>query len=111
MRVEHGGHWAELSEAPFTWGQRNKIRDAIDGGFFTSFATTLVSQRVTTWSYETDPTDVKSWADVDGGFGDAVFAAALKSWKDAPDPNEASGDGKSSPSPQDSPSETPTPSS
>lgn len=109
MRVEHGGHWAELSEAPFTWGQRNRIRDAADGNFFSSFSPTLVSQRVTAWSYETDPTDPKAWDDVDDGFGDAVLAAALKTWKGAPDPNDTSA--PSEPSPEARPSKTPTPSS
>jgi len=111
VRVESGNHWAELSEEPFTWGQRNKIRDAADGPFFESFAVTLVTQRVTAWSYDTDPRDPKSWEPVDDAFGDAVFKKALESWKAAPDPNAASGGGKSSPSPLASPSETPTPAS
>lgn len=112
MRVEHNGQWAELSDAPFTWGQRNRVRDAIDGGFFSSFAPTLVAERVTAWSYPSDPHDVKSWESVDDSFGDAVLGAALKVWKDAPDPNTTSGDGsKSKTSPQDSESETQTTSS
>ena len=110
MRVDSGNHWAELSEEPFTWGQRNKIRDAADGPFFTSFATTLVTVRVTSWSEKGDPKSAEAWESVDDTFGDAVLTAALKTWKDAPDPNAASGDDKSSPSPQDSPSEEPTPS-
>ena len=110
MRVDHDGHWAELSEDPFTWGQRNRIRDAADGPFFSSFATTLVTERVTSWSEPGDPKLPAAWETVDDGFGDAVLTAALKSWKDAPDPNAQSGDGKSSPSPQDSESEAPTPS-
>jgi hypothetical protein len=44
MRVEHGARWAELSDTPFTWGERNHIRDAAEEGhFFESFAVTLVS--------------------------------------------------------------------
>jgi hypothetical protein len=108
VRVESGPHWAEVSERPFTWGQRNRVRDAIDGPFFASFATTLVAARVTQWSYDTDPSDPKSWEEVDDTFGDAVLEAALQTWKDAPDPNAKSGEDKSSPSPQDSESETPT---
>jgi len=111
VRVEHGGHWAELSEAPFTWGQKNKVRDSVDKPFYGGFATALVTQRVTAWSEAGDPTDPAAWEPVDADFGDAVFRAALDAWKAAPDPNGASGDGKSSPSPQDSPSKTPTPSS
>jgi hypothetical protein len=110
VRVDSGNHWAEISEEPFTWGQRNRIRDAADGPFFASFATTLVAQRVTSWSEEGDPTDPASWEAVDDKFGDAVLTAALETWKDAPDPNAPSGESKSSPSPQDSESETPTPS-
>jgi len=111
VRVEHGGHWADLSEAPFTWGQKNRIRDAADKPFFETFAVALVTNRVTAWSEPGEPSEPKAWEPVDADFGDAVFKAALSIWSAAPDPNAASGDGKSSPSPQDSPSETPTPSS
>lgn len=113
MRVEHGGHWAEVSEAPFTWGQRNRIRDAAaTGGFYESFAVALVTNRVTAWSEAGDPSDPKAWEPVDDDFGDAVLAAALGTWKKAPDPNSTSGDGsRSATSPQDSASETQTPSS
>jgi hypothetical protein len=107
--VEHGSHWAEVSGEPFTWGQRNKIRDAADGPFFESFAVTLVANRVTAWSYDTDPSDPASWEPVDDGFGDAVLTAALKAWKDAPDPNDSSA--PSAPSPAERPSETPNKSS
>ena len=109
MRVDSGNHWAELSEEPFTWGQRNRIRDAADGKFFTSFAVTLVTQRVTAWSEPGDPSLAEAWDTVDDTFGDAVLTAALELWKDAPDPNASSGDGKPSPSPPASESETQTP--
>ena len=109
MRVEHGGHWAELSAAPFTWGQKNRIRDAADKPFFEGFATTLVTQRVTSWSEPGDPADPKAWEPVDADFGDAVFKAALETWKAAPDPNATVP--PSSDSPPAAPSETPTPSS
>ena len=108
MRVESGKHWAEISEAPITWGKRNRLRDAADGPFFGSFATTLVSELVTAWSEEGEPSDPKSWESVDDTFGDAVFTATLEVWKGAPDPNAKSGDDKSSPSPPDSESENQT---
>ena len=110
MRVEHGGHWAELSEAPFTWGQRNRIRDAAaKEGFYESFQVALVTQRVTSWSEQGDPADPKAWDPVDAEFGDAVARAALETWKAAPDPNATVP--PSSDSPPAAPSETPTPSS
>ena len=98
MKVTSGSHWAELSDEPYTWGQRNKIRDAADAdSFYQSFAVALVSERTTAWSYETDPRDPASWEAVDDAFGDAVFAAALESWKVIPDPNASSA--QSAPSP------------
>lgn len=109
MRVASGDHWAELSTEPYTWGQKNKIRDAADGPFFESFAVTLVTQTVKTWSYDTDPTDPDSWAPVDDTFGDVVLKAALEKWKGVPDPNATSA--PSEPSPEARQSETPTPSS
>jgi hypothetical protein len=108
MRVEHGGHWAELSEAPFTWGQKNRIRDSADKPFYGGFATVLVTQRVTSWSEAGDPTEPAAWEPVDSDFGDAVFRAALDLWKAAPNPNATSA--PSGPSPEARPSETPTPS-
>ena len=111
MRVESGTHWAELSEEPFTWGARNRLRDAADGPFFESFAVALVTERTTAWSEAGDPKDPKAWDPVDSTFGDEVLQAALKLWKGAPDPNAQSGEDKPSPSPQDSGSETPTTSS
>jgi hypothetical protein len=110
VRVESGDHWAELSEEPFTWGARNRLRDAADGPFFASFAVALVAERTTAWSEPGDPTKPEAWDSVDDKFGDADLQAALQLWKDAPDPNAASGDDKSSPSPPDSESATPTPS-
>lgn len=108
MRVEHGGHWADISDAPFTWGQRNRIRDAADGPFFQSFATTIVAERVMAWSEPGDPHDAKAWDEVDGTFGDKVLSAVLAQWKDTPDPNTTSGDvSRSDTSPQGSESETP----
>lgn len=109
MRVEHGGHWAELSEAPFTWGQRNKLRDATDGPFYQSFAVALVTDRVTAWSEPGDPKLPEAWAPVDDGFGDAVLVAALRIWKGAPDPNATRS--QSSDSRPVEQFETPTPSS
>src|SRR3990167_3542729 len=110
MRVEHGGHWAELSETPFTWGQRNRIRDAAAReGFFESFAVALVTSRVTAWSESGDPTDAKAWEPVDADFGDVVFRAALDQWKAAPDPNASAP--PSSDSPAAAPSQSPSPSS
>src|SRR3990172_11824086 len=88
MRAEHGSHWAELSEAPFTWGQKNRIRDAAaKEGFYGSFAVALATSRVTAWSETGDPTDPKAWEPVDANFGDVVFRAALDLWRAAPDPN------------------------
>ena len=109
MRVEHGSHWAEVSEEPYTWGQRNKIRDAADGKFFEGFAVTLVSQRVTAWNCDGDPSDPDSWEPVDDKFGDKVLAAALKTWREVPDPNDSSA--PSEPSPEARPSRTRTKSS
>jgi hypothetical protein len=81
MRVEHGEYWAELSEKPLTWGERNALRSAASKDFFVDFAPALVTKTVTKWSLDTDPTDPASWEPVDPEFGDAVFGAALKLWK------------------------------
>ena len=108
MRVTSGSHWAELSEEPFGWRPKNRLRDAAAGeGFYDSFALALVIDRTTAWSYEADPKKAESWETVDDRFGDAVLAAALKVWNGAPDPNDSSG--KSSPLPPDDQSETPNP--
>jgi hypothetical protein len=109
MRVEHGGHWAEVSEAPFTWRGKNRIRDAADGPFFESFAQALVQDRVTAWSEPGDPKLPEAWDAIDADFGDAILKASLNVWKAAPDPN-ATGS-QSSDSRPEAPSETPTPSS
>lgn len=121
MRVESGTHWADISEEPWTWGQRNKARDAASGkeNFYQSFAVALVTMRVTAWSEPGDPADPQAWLGtpprytdgVDDQFADAVFEVVLKQWAASPDPNAPSGDGKSSPSPQDSASTTQTTSS
>lgn len=81
MRVESNGHWAELSEKPLTWGDRNALRSAASKDFFVDFAPALVTKTVTTWGESGDPTDPAAWEPVDPEFGDAVFAAALKLWK------------------------------
>jgi hypothetical protein len=110
MRVTSGSHWAELSEEPFGWRAKNRLRDAAAGeGFYDSFALALVIDRTASWSYTADPKDAASWEAVDVAFGDAVLSAALRIWQGAPDPNDSSG--KSSPLPQDDPSETPPTSS
>ena len=110
MRAEHGGHWAELSEEPWTWGQKNRIRDAAARpGFYESFAVALVTSRVTTWSETGDPTDAKAWEPVDADFGDECFRKALDLWRGAPDPNAIAP--PSSDSPTAAASETPSPSS
>lgn len=108
MRVTGGGHWAEVSEAPFGWRAKNRIRDTADGPFYESFILALVTDRVTAWSLDTDPKDSESWEAVPVEFGDAVLTAALAVWTGAPDPNVSSGESK--PSPQADPSETPSPS-
>jgi hypothetical protein len=109
MRVTSGSHWAELSEEPFGWRAKNRIRDAAAEGFYDTFGVALVIDRVTAWSYTADPKAAESWEAIDDKFGDAVFSAALRIWQGAPDPNDSSG--KSSPLPPDDPSETPPTSS
>jgi hypothetical protein len=109
VRVEHGSHWADVSEEPYTWGQRNAARDAAaEGEFYGKFAVKLVTLRVTAWSEAGEPSDPKAWEAVEDGFGDAVFKAALDTWSRAPDPNDPSGEGRPSPSPLGSGSETQT---
>jgi hypothetical protein len=110
MRVVSGDHWAEVSEEPYTWGQKNRIKDSVRHEGFTPFKLKLVTERVTSWSEAGEPSDPAAWDPVDNEFGEAVFGAALKTWAAVPDPNAPSGDGSSSPSPLASPSETPTPS-
>lgn len=90
MRVESGRHWAELSEEPFLWGEKNRLRQAAAEPLFTSFGPLLVATRVTAWSYASDPGDLASWDTVDAAFGDVVLRAALDQWKAEPDPNDSS---------------------
>jgi hypothetical protein len=97
MRVTSGSHWAELSEEPFGWRAKNRIRDAAAEGFYDTFGVALVMDRVTAWSYTADPKAAESWEAIDDKFGDAVFSAALRIWRGAPDPNDSSGKPKRSP--------------
>jgi hypothetical protein len=109
MRVTSGSHWADISEAPIGFRPRVRIMSAAMRGDVDGFSTALLCDRVTAWSYESDPKDPASWESVDWPFGEAVLAAAQGVWNRAPDPNDSSG--KSSPLPQDDPSETPPTSS
>lgn len=98
MRVEHGGHWAEVSEEPFGWLPKGRIRDAGYTGFNAGFALALVMDRVTTWSRDDDPKSASSWETVDPAFGDRIFVAAFDVWKRYDkDPNSKGGRSKASP--------------
>lgn len=94
MRVTSGDHWADVSEEPFGWRPKNRIRDAVDGGFYDGFIVALVTDRVTAWSEPGDPKQPEAWETVDAVFGDKVLAAALDIWKRTPDPNDSSDESK-----------------
>lgn len=81
MRVELNGKWAELTDKPLEWGDRNKLRSAASRDFWVDFAPALVTWATESWSEPGDPKDVASWEPVDPEFGDAVFGAALNIWK------------------------------
>lgn len=87
MRVTlPSGGSAELRER-LTWAERNRVRDAAGGddGFFQGFATTLVKTYTASWTLDL-PLDDDGWTRLDGDDGDAIFRAALRIWKESPDP-------------------------
>lgn len=101
MKVEHNDKWAIIRETPLTWGERNRVVDAMQRarsgkGFMDSLGYTLVTLYVTEWSESGDPRLRISWEKLtDPDFGDLVFAKCLEVWKgygvtEEADPTEAS---------------------
>lgn len=88
--IELAGGWkAEIKSGPIAWGPKNRIRDAVENGWYSGFAETLCRE-LTERLYDPSGAIVELKPDeLPDDVGDALLVHCMGVWKAKPDPKDS----------------------